>query len=244
VKALLLAAGAGTRLRPHTDDRPKPMVEVAGEPAVAHVLRWLRREGVSGVAINLNHHPRVLMDFVGDGAAFGLAVRYSIEEGTAYGTSGALAPLRDYFAGEQAFVVVYGDVLTDLSLAPMLEAHAARGADATLALTRVEDPTRAGIVAFDAQRRITRMVEKPSREDVFSDWANAGVYLCGPAVLDYVPALPPHDFASQLFPAMLGDGRFLLAYPADATIIDFGAPERLAQAEAWVRAASAQGAPC
>lgn len=244
MKALLLAAGAGTRLRPFTDDRPKPMVEVAGEPAVAHVLRWLRRQGVAHVAINLNHFPQVLMDYVGDGARFGLRATYSIEVGATYGTSGALRPLTGYFRGERAFLVVYGDVLTDMALDPVVRAHQAAAADATLVLTRVEDPTRAGIVGFDAAYRVTRLVEKPSREAVFSDWANAGVYVCGPGVLDYVPARGPHDFAAELFPAMLGDGRLLLAYPTEATVIDFGAPERLAQAAAWVRASAAQVAAC
>jgi NDP-sugar pyrophosphorylase family protein len=241
---LLLAAGAGTRLMPLTADRPKPMVEVAGEPAVAHSLRWLRSEGVTEVAINLNHFPRVLTEYVGDGARFDVHVTYSLEQGAAYGTSGALAPLRGFFEGEPVFLVLYGDVLTDLPVVPLVAAHLKAGADATIVLTRVEDPARAGVVAYDERRRVTRIVEKPRREQVFSDWANAGVYLCGPAVLRYVPRKPPHDFASQLYPAMLRDGRLLLAYPTEATVIDFGAPERLAKATDWVRARAARALAC
>src|SRR5712664_1208553 len=112
MRALLLAAGSGTRLHPHTSDRPKPMVEIAGRPAVARELEWLAAQGISDVAINLNYFPRVLQDFVGDGTRFGVRVTYSLEA-SALGTSGALGPLRDFFVGEAQFVVVYGDVLTD-----------------------------------------------------------------------------------------------------------------------------------
>ena len=234
MKALLLAAGEGTRLRPHTLDRPKPMVPIGGEPAVAHVLRWLRGQAVTEVAINLHHHPQVLQDFVGDGRSFGVRVTYSVERPQVLGTAGALRPLRSFFAGGDPFVVVYGDVLTGLDLAAMRDAHRAARADATLALARVEDPTRAGVVAFDANSRITRFVEKPAAHEVFSDWANAGIYLCGPAVLDFVSADGAQDFGRDLFPAMLRDGRRLLAWPTEETVIDFGSPERLEQAGEWV----------
>ena len=226
MKALLLAGGQGTRLRPLTDDRPKPMVEIGGEPAIAHALRWLGRQGVTEVAINLHAHPDVLRAYVGDGARFGLHVTYSFEP-QILGTSGALRPLYDFFRAEDAFVVLYGDVFTDLDFGPVRRAHTASGADATLVLTRVEDPTRAGIVAFDRDHRIARLVEKPAADAVFSDWANAGIYYCGPAVLQYVAAHGAQDFARDLFPAMLRDGRHLLASPTSALVIDFGSPERL-----------------
>lgn len=231
MKALLLAGGHGTRLSPLTDDRPKPMVEIGGEPAVAHALRWLRQQGVTEVAINLHAHPEVLRRFVGDGSRFGVGVTYSFEP-EILGTAGSLRPLHEFFRGEDGFVVLYGDVLTDLDLRPVRRAHAQACADATIVLTRVDDPTRAGVVAFDADSRITRLVEKPAASDVFSDWANAGIYYCGPAVLSYVTASGPQDFARDLFPAMLRDGRHLLASPTNALVIDFGSPERLELARA------------
>jgi NDP-sugar pyrophosphorylase family protein len=240
VKALLLAGGQGTRLRPLTDDRPKPMVEIGGEPAIAHALRWLRQQGVTDVAINLHAHPEVLRRFVGDGSRFGLQVSYSFES-EILGTAGALQPLHDFFRDEKAFIVLYGDVLTDVDLRPVQRAHAASGADATIVLSRVDDPTRAGIVAFDEDFRITRFVEKPSANEVFSDWANAGIYCCGPAVLRYVSAQGPQDFARDLFPAMLADRRYLLASPTAAMVIDFGSPERLELART---ALGGQGVTC
>jgi NDP-sugar pyrophosphorylase family protein len=240
MKGLLLAAGAGTRLRPLTSDRPKPMVEIAGEPAVAHSLRWLRRNGVRDVAINLHHHGDVLRGYVRDGRQYGIRVSYSVEP-EILGTSGALRPLMGFLQDEEMFAVLYGDVLTDLDLAGVIDAHRRARPDATVVLTRVDDPTRAGVVAFDRVRRVTRMVEKPAANEVFSNWANAGVYLCGPRVLDFVSAEGPQDFARHLFPAMLAHGCFLLAHPSEAVVIDFGSPERLRDAEVTVKGGSLAG---
>ncbi len=242
-----MAAGEGTRLRPHTDDRPKPMVSIAGQPAIGYSLRWLRSQGVREVAINLHYRPEVLRAFVGDGAGFGLRVTYS-HETRILGTSGALRPLTTFFASDPVFVVVYGDVLTDLDLGEVVNAHRESAADATIVLTRVEDPTRAGVVAYDAGGWITKIVEKPSARDVFSDWANAGIYVCCRSVLEYVASEGSQDFARDLFPAMLRDGRRLRAHPTDALVIDFGAPERVVLAERAVRhgalGAVSQQLPC
>jgi NDP-sugar pyrophosphorylase family protein len=234
VRALLLAAGEGTRLRPHTLDRPKAMVEIGGEPAVAHLLRWLHRGGVREVAINLHYRGDVLRAYLSEGERFGVRVTYS-DEPAILGTAGALRPLRSFFTGHTTFAVLYGDVVTALELADVRAAHGRAGADATLVLTRVDDPTRAGVVGFAGDGRIDRIVEKPASADVFSDWANAGIYVCGPRVLDYVAAGGPQDFARDLFPAMLADGCLLQAYPSEAPLFDFGSPERLRAADRAVR---------
>ena len=226
MKALVLAAGEGTRLRPHTSDRPKPMVEIAGEPAIAYALTWLRHHGIRDVAINLHHHVDVLRRYVGTGRRFGVQVTYSVEP-ELLGTAGALRPLQRFFTGEDSFVVLYGDVLTDLELRPVLAGHASSGADATLVLTEVDDPTRAGIVAFDGAHWVTRLEEKPAANAVFSRWANAGVYVCGPKVLEHVAPEGPQDFVRELFPAMLGAGCRLQAFPTEARVVDYGSPERL-----------------
>ncbi len=237
MKALLLAAGAGTRLRPLTHDRPKPMVEIAGEPAIARSLRWLQQQGVTDVAVNLHYRPGVIRKFVGDGARFGVRVRYSLER-PILGTSGALRPLASFFRNEEVFLVLYGDVLTNLELRPVLCAHEMANAVVTIVLTKVEDPTRAGVVGFDSDCFINRFVEKPLHHEVFSQWANAGIYLCSPTILAYVAAKGSQDFAHDVFPAMLRDGRRLLASPTRALVIDFGSPERREFAERAIRAGS------
>jgi len=188
---------------------------------------------VGEVAINLHHHPKVLQRFVGDGARFGVKVTYSVEK-ELLGTAGALRPLKWFFSGEDAFVVLYGDVLTNLNMQGPCEVHTRERAHATIVVTRVEDPTRAGIVAFE-RGRVTRLAEKPQPEEVFSDWANAGIYVCSAEVLRYVAETGSQDFARDLFPAMLRDGRYIRAYPTDATVIDYGSLERLEAAGAAVR---------
>jgi mannose-1-phosphate guanylyltransferase len=233
VKALLLAAGEGQRLRPLTSDRPKPMVPVAGVPMVAYGLAWLRANGVSQVAINTHYKPEPMAEFVGDGSSFGLSVRYSSEPAL-LGSSGALAPLRDFFAGEDSFLVVYGDVLTDLVLAPVLTKHRQSGADATLVLTRVDDPRRAGMVELDSTGWVRSLVEKPDQWAAGDPWANAGVYLLGPRVWDFVPSAGFHDFGYDLFPALIAAGGRVLGVRSDAYVVDIGSHERLAAATALV----------
>jgi len=237
VKALVLSAGLGTRLGRLTADRPKPMVEIAGEPAVGYILRWLRGHGVTDVAVNLHHRPAPLTDFVGDGSAFGVRVRYSFED-RLLGSAGALRPLRDFFNADPAFVVVYGDVLTDLDLSAVVAEHRRDDAEATLAVHEVDDVSEAGIVAFDDVRRITGFVEKPPRHQAASRWGNSGVYVCSSRMLDRVAARPeiPLDFGKDLFPAMLLAGAVLRAWPTSAAVIDFGSPRGMERAEASVEA--------
>lgn len=237
MKALVLSAGLGTRLGRLTADRPKPMVEIAGEPAIAYILRWLRNHGITEVAVNLHHCPASLTEFVGDGSTFGVRVRYSFEQ-PLLGSAGALRPLRDFFSADPAFVVVYGDVLTDLDLSAVVAEHQRDEAEATLVVHEVDDVSQAGIVAFDDTRRITRFVEKPPRDQATSRWGNSGVYVCSSHILDRVAARPeiPLDFGTDLFPAMLLAGARLRAWPTSAAVIDFGSPGGMERAEAAVQA--------
>jgi NDP-sugar pyrophosphorylase family protein len=213
------------------------MVEIAGVPAVGYILRWLGDHGVTDVAINLHHCPDPLTAFVGDGSAFGLRVRYSRED-RLLGSAGALRPLRDFFVAEPAFVVVYGDVLTGLDLGDVVAEHEGDDAEATLVVHEVDDPSQAGIVAFDDGRRITGFVEKPPRGRAASRWGNSGVYVCSGRLLDHVVARSdvPLDFGSDVFPARLSAGALLRARPTLALVIDFGSPAGLERAEAAVRA--------
>lgn len=209
------------------------MVPVAGVPMIAYGLSWLRANGVTDVAINVHYRPEPMMEFVGDGSAFGVSVRYS-REPALLGSSGALAPLRDFFAGEDPFAVIYGDVLTNLTLAPVLAEHRQSGADATIVLTRVDDPSRAGMVDLDERGWVRALVEKPAHWPDRDPWANAGVYLFGPRVWEFVPARGFQDFAFDLFPALLRAGGRVLGIRSEAAVVDIGSHERLAAASALV----------
>src|SRR5262245_27374132 len=171
-RAIVFCAGEGTRLRPLTADRPKPMLPVAGRPILEYLLLWLREQGVGEVAINLHYRGDAIRGHVGDGATLGLRVTYS-EEPRLLGSAGAMRPLRDFLAGPGGpFVAVYGDTLTTMPLAPLLALHRDADAGLTMALLDHARPTEAGVVELVERRpwhggergRVVRLVEKPRPE--------------------------------------------------------------------------------
>ena len=210
------------------------MVPIAGVPMIDFALAWLRRQGVSEVAINVHYKPDRLLEHVGSGERFGLHVTYS-HEGELLGSAGALRPLRGYFVTSTEFVVLYGDVLTDFHLTEALEIHRSRNADLTMVLTTVDDPTRAGIAEVDSDGLIRRFVEKPAPNEIFSSWANAGVYVCGPRVLEFIGETERRDFGRHVIPAMLDAGAVVCGVPTNALVVDIGSPERMSEASRLAR---------
>jgi NDP-sugar pyrophosphorylase family protein len=229
MKALLLAAGEGTRLRPLTLDRPKPMLPISGRPVLDHLVRLLRWHGVGEIAINLHYRPEAIVEYFADGRDFDVSIRYSHEE-QLLGSAGAARQLQSFFDGP--FFVLYGDVLTSIDLTRMAAGHRATGALATMALYEVEDASRCGMVATQADGRVTRFVEKPPAGWANGMLANAGIYVVEPAALRFIPESRPYDFGQHLFPDLLARGLPLYACPASAYVLDIGSFERYAQAEA------------
>lgn len=244
MKGLILAAGKGTRLRDLTLNRPKPMLPVQGKPLLAHHIEWLQANGIKQIAMNLHHCPTVITDYFGDGSRFGVEITYSYEAHL-LGTAGAAKRLQAFL--DEPFVVVYGDVFTNLALARLMAFHAERKAQsnlttlATLALYQVPNPTECGLVAIDPTGRIQRFVEKPPPDQVFTDLANAGLMLCEPAILDAIPAETEVDFGRQVFPAALADGYALWGQPiaADEYVIDIGTFHGYDRAQQVAQAAQA-----
>jgi NDP-sugar pyrophosphorylase family protein len=175
MKAVILAAGAGTRLRPLTDTCPKPMLPIAGRPLLARTLDWLKAQGVAEVALNLHHLPEVVRGGLGDGSAWGMRLHYSYEP-TLLGTAGALRTIAELLPGwfDQTFLLLYGDMLLDIELAGLLALHRGGGAILTMALKHTLTPHSQGMIAVDAAGRVRRFVEKPRDWDG-GDLANAGV---------------------------------------------------------------------
>lgn len=227
MKALILAAGAGTRLRPLTDSCPKPMLPVAGQPLLARTLRWLRRYGVAEAALNLHHLPDVVRAGLGDGARFDMRLRYAYEP-ELLGTAGALHSFPGFF--DQTFLVIYGDLLLDLDLGDLVGFHRERGALMTLALKRTATPHSQGMIELDAAGRVLRFVEKPPAWDG-GDTANAGVYVCEPEVAARVPP-GFSDFGHDIIPALLRSGAQVCGRPLRGYLLDIGTPEAYAQAQA------------
>ncbi|MEW6048450.1 MAG: NDP-sugar synthase, partial [Bacillota bacterium] len=227
VKAVIMAGGQGSRLRPLTCDRPKPMVPILEWPIVAHIVLLLARAGVREALTTLHPMPDQVIDFFGDGAAWGLSIRHLVEE-EPVGTAGSVARARAFVDG--TLVVISGDALTDLQLEPVVRFHRERGSAATLVLKAVSDPSEYGIVVTGQDGRVTRFLEKPARGQVFSDHANTGIYVLEGCVLDRIPRDRPFDFSKDLFPQLLRDGEPVFGYVTDSYWSDIGTPEQYRQA--------------
>ena len=235
MRVIVLAAGEGSRLRPLTLDRPKPMVPIAGKPLLDITLGWLRDQGLSDIAINLHYKPDVIVNYFGDGSAHGVQIHYSREE-KILGTAGAVGRIKEWVNGDP-LVVVYGDVLTDLNLRAMLDFHCQQikhdpSAAVTMSLYHVPNPTEVGLVGMDEAGKVQRFVEKPKPEDVFTDLANAGILVMQPEVLELIPADTFCDFGLHVFPMLLATGMSIYGWviPDDTYLLDIGSPEKYAQA--------------
>ena len=235
-KSLILAAGEGTRLRPLTLDRPKPMLPINGKPLLEHTVEWLCKHGITEIAINLHYHPEVIVNHFGDGSAMGVHIAYSYED-PILGTAGAARKLNG-FLGRGPLVVVYGDVLTDMDLSALIEFHElARARDprtqVTMSLYHVPNPTQVGLVGLDETGKITRFVEKPKPDEVFTDLANAGILVIEPEAVHRVPPNTFSDFGLHLFPELLRSGVSMYGWviPDNTFLVDIGTPDKYAQAQ-------------
>jgi mannose-1-phosphate guanylyltransferase len=197
MKAMVLAAGLGTRLRPLTYEITKPMVPVLDRPVMAHILDLLERHGFEDVIANLHYFPDSIKEH------FGERLSYRHEE-ELLGTAGGVRACRDFF-GEEAFLVISGDALTDIDLGAFVARHRAAGGVATLAVKRVADTREYGVVLHDSEGRITGFQEKPEPEEALSDLGNCGIYIFEPEIFDYFPERPFADWAQDVFPALLAN---------------------------------------
>ena len=210
IKAMLLAAGAGTRLRPLTYETPKPMVPVVNRPVVHHALDNLLRHRVKEVMINLYAHADQVRGYCGDGSRWSLRLGYS-QEPKLLGTAGAIKKVEDFFS-HGPFFILSGDGLSDIDLSDMLAFHKKRGALATMAIKAVESRFEYGVTLTEGSGRIKGFLEKPSWGDVFSNKVNTGIYLFEPEVFRYIPKARPYDFGKELWPKLLKMKKPIYAY--------------------------------
>ncbi|MGC8484336.1 MAG: nucleotidyltransferase family protein [Candidatus Baltobacteraceae bacterium] len=210
MKALLLAAGRGERLRPLTDSCPKPMIEIGGKPILQHNVELLVEAGIHDIVINLHHSPEAIVKVFGDGQRLNARIQYVREE-RLLGTSGALRNAAGLL-GSGDCLVVYSDNLSTIDLRKLIALHKERKADLTMALYHRLDTGASGIVAVNGDGRVTRFLEKPSKEESFSNWVNAGYYVVAPSVVQMIPETTPSDFARDVFPKMLNKKARLFGY--------------------------------
>lgn len=219
MKAVVMAGGSGSRLRPLTVGRPKPMVPLVNKPAMAHIRDLLLRQGFREMVVTLQYMADLIQDYFGDGSERDMDIRYAVEE-VPLGTAGSVKNAETYL--DSPFLVVSGDALTDFDLRAAVEFHRKKGAIATQVLYRVPNPLEYGVVIIDDEGRIQQFLEKPSWGEVVSDTVNTGIYVLEPEVLDYIPEGEPYDFSQELFPRLLKAGEPLYAYVADGYWTDVG----------------------
>jgi mannose-1-phosphate guanylyltransferase/phosphomannomutase len=219
VKAVVMAGGEGTRLRPLTSNQPKPMVTVAGRPCMEHTIELVRKHGVTQIVATLAYMPQTIRGYFGEGSHLGVELDYSVEEVPA-GTAGSVKLCEHYL--DETFLVLSGDALTDIDLSAVVEFHRRTGAMATLALKRVQNPLEFGVVITNPDGRIERFLEKPGWGEVFSDTVNTGIYVLEPEVLEQVPTDDALDFSQELFPRLLAAGAPLYGYVAEGYWRDIG----------------------
>lgn len=227
MKALLLAGGFGTRLRPLTLTRPKPMLPVYNRPHIVHVFDLLQRHGIDQAVLLTSYLASTFDYLVEEARGRGLELEVSQEQ-EPLGTAGALKHAESFVGGE-TFLVFNGDVLTDADVGGLVDLHRDRGAEATVYLTPVEDPSIYGVVPTDSDGRVTAFVEKPPPGTAPTNLINAGIYVLEPSVLDRIPAGEPWSIERATFPELVESGAPLYATAGDSYWIDIGTPEKYLQ---------------
>ncbi len=219
MKAVVMAGGEGSRLRPLTCGRPKPMVPVLNRPVMQYIVDLLKKHGFTEIAVTLQYQPQAIKDYFGSGTEWGVSFRYFVEE-TPLGTAGSVKNAASFL--DETFLVISGDALTDLDLSMAVKFHKEHGALATLVLTRVECPLEYGVVITESDGRIKRFLEKPGWSEVFSDTVNTGIYVLEPEVLDYFAPGQMFDFSQDLFPLLLRENKPLYGVVLSGYWCDIG----------------------
>jgi len=226
VKAVILAGGEGTRLRPLTLSLPKPVVPVVDRPFLQHQLDLLATIGVREIVFSVAYRPERIQAVFGDGSPFGVEIHYAIED-TPLGTGGAVRNALALL--DERTVVLNGDVLTDASLPAVVARHEATRASATLVLTPVENPAAYGLVETDEDGRVTRFLEKPDPSQITTNTINAGIYVLETSVLELIPPGVNHSIERAFYPALLGRGDRVTGFVHRGYWIDIGTPEKYLQ---------------
>ncbi len=219
MKAVIMAGGQGSRLRPLTINRPKPLVPLVDKPVMAHIVGLLKKHGFTEVVATLQFMADRVQDHFGDGASFGVQFHYSVEE-VPLGTAGSVKQAESFL--DEPFLVISGDALTDFDLSQVVAFHREHGALVTITLTRVPNPLEYGVIIVNEDGRVRQFLEKPSWSEVFSDTVNTGIYVLDPRVFEYIEPGRPFDFSQDLFPRIMEQGEPIYGYIASGYWCDIG----------------------
>jgi len=231
MKAVILAAGVGTRLRPITDKIPKVMVRIGDKPLLHHHIDSLKSHGITDIWINLHYLPEVIQNYFGNGTKFGVRISYSYEK-ELLGTAGALkntaSRIEEQFTKE-TFLIVYGDNFTNINYTNLIKFHRKNRGVMTIGLYKSDEPWNKGIVETDLSGKVITVVEKPAKELVTTDQVNAGIYVCESKILDYIPD-SFSDFGFDVIPSLLNSGEVIWGFVGEHFVQDAGTFRGLRQA--------------
>jgi mannose-1-phosphate guanylyltransferase/phosphomannomutase len=222
-----MAGGKGTRLYPLTANLPKPLVPVANKPIIVHIIELLKKHGFKEIVLTVSSSGKEISEILGDGSHFNVQITYKWED-RPLGTAGGLKNFEEGLT--EPFLVISGDILTDIDLSQLREFHQIHDGIATLTLTHSEDPIDYAIVTRDTNERVNRFLEKPRWNEVFSNMINVGIYILEPRILNYVEKNKPLDFSMQLYPLLLEQGEPIFGYFTENYWLDIGTPQRYLQA--------------
>ncbi|XEC95204.1 sugar phosphate nucleotidyltransferase [Paenibacillus tarimensis] len=228
MKAVIMAGGKGTRLRPLTSNTPKPMVPLLDRPVMEYTIELLKKHGITEIAVTVQYLPEVIRNYFGDGSDYGVKLHY-FEEDSPLGTAGSVKNAEEFL--DETFVVISGDALTDFDLTKAIEYHHAKRSVATLVLTQVENPLEFGVVMTDETGSVIRFLEKPCWGEVFSDTVNTGIYVLDTEIFSYFEPGTEFDFSKELFPMLMRLNRPLYGYIADGYWSDIGNLSQYRQAQ-------------
>lgn len=223
MKAVIMAGGKGTRLRPLTNEIPKPLVPLCGKPVMEYAIDLARNHGVTDIAVTVQYLPEKIISYFGEGYPWGVRLNYYYEE-EPLGTAGSVKNAEQFLS--ETFIVLSGDGLTDLDLSGAIRFHKSRRSIATLVLTEVEDPTGFGIVVTNQKGRITRFLEKPKNEEIFTNTINTGIYIFEPEIFKYIPQGTFYDFGKNVFPKLLMERAPFFGYRTSGYWSDIGTLEQ------------------
>lgn len=231
MKTCIMCGGEGTRLRPLTFDRPKPMIPLLNKPSVVHLVEHLAIEGFNDIVLTLGYLGGEIETALGDGSMYGVHIEY-VHEKEKLGTAGGVKNAADFFEGEP-FMVVGGDHVMNLRLRELFRFHEKSDAPVTIGLIPIDDPQDYGIADLDVNNRINRFHEKPGPGEIFSNLASTGIYICDPEILKWIPE-KKYDFAKDLFPEMMKKGENINGFLVHGRWTDIGNPQAYREACRWM----------
>lgn len=231
MKAIIVAGGIGERLKPLTNNIPKPMVEVDGQPILLHTINLFKENGIQDFIIALCFLPNVITDFFGDGKKFGVNIKYTFEDPKVpLGTAGAISLAKDLI--EDTFIVAYADILRDLDIKKMINFHKKNKAFTTINIYRRKSRDAKSMVIISKDKRIVKFIERPNQDDLDKKyiWSNGSFYIFEPQIFEFIPGDKKVDFGKDVFPKLLESKKLLYGFPSKGYFMDIGNLEKLGSA--------------